>query len=129
MPRSLPDDPWPSNCASTRTFTRCMAPGDEHIVCATSSFCAATSTPAPPTPTPSDPSSRRWHAVLVALLVRVQGHAGTDYCGDRSVFEMTDSGATLQNPEFSAIGPRFVKAHGRSKLKYDMLAIFAVVKG
>jgi chitinase len=132
-PPPLPDlsngDPWPTNCASTRTYTRCAAPGGGHIVCVATSMCAATSTTAPPTPTPSEPSSRRWVAIYFSELTMSSGmgppswsrywsvyagDAGTDYCGGRSVFEKTDSGATLQDPDYPGSDLGSFKAHGRT---------------
>ncbi|KAK4118450.1 hypothetical protein N657DRAFT_373443 [Parathielavia appendiculata] len=125
----IPEEPWPSNCASTRTYTRCAAPGGGHIVCATSSFCAATSTPAQPKPTPDSPSARRWVAIYFSELTTsngwgpphwsrywsvYEGDGATDYCGGRSVFEKTDSGATLQEPEFPGSDLGAFKAHGRT---------------
>ncbi len=126
---SLPSPtPWPTNCASTRTWTQCAMPGGGNTVCVVSSSCAATSTPPPANPTPA---VLKWVAIHFVELTTPNinqpayysrywsihednsGGSYADFCGSSSVYEKVDTGASLQTPRYPLeLGP--FKAHGQT---------------
>jgi chitinase len=130
QPTTLPPLPnlssasWPTNCISTRTWTSCVAPGGQNIACGVTSSCAATATPG--VPTPNEPSTRRSVTFFfVELTVQSGGPGppywsrywsvseGTNFCDSSSVFEKTESGASLQDPRYPLDMGTF-RAHGRT---------------
>ena len=131
-PPPLSTASWPTNCASTATWTRCAATGGGNIICVATSSCAATSAPAPPQPT--QPTTHKGVAIHFVELTTNTGmslswsrywsvhedpsHDGgtqryNGFCNRNSVFEKVDGGASLQSPGYPVDLGSF-KAHGRT---------------